>query len=49
MHTIKGFSGRDCILVMLFQLYDSRTWLFDGNLFFLGPYDLPQPSYWKKN
>ena len=31
MHTITGFSGRDCVLIILLQLHDSNAGLFKGN------------------
>ena len=39
MCTNVGSSGRDCVLIILFQLYGSKAQLF--------VYD-PQPPYWKK-
>ena len=48
MRTIIDSSGRECVLVILFQLDGSKPGLFKGNLFWVGQYD-PQPSYWKKN
>ena len=48
MPTIIGLFGRVCVLVILFQLYDSNAWLFESNLIWVGQYD-PQPSYWKIN
>ena len=49
MHTIIGSSGRDCVLIILFQLYGTRAGLFEGNLSWVGQYEHSQPSYWKKN
>ena len=49
MHTIIGSSGRDCVLVIVFQLDASKAGLFEGNLFWVGQYDLNQPSFRKKN
>ena len=49
MHTIIGSSGRDCVLIVLFQLYDTKTGLFEDNLFWVGLNDHPQPSYCKKS
>ena len=46
MRTIIGSSGRDCVLIILFQLYGSKAGLFEGNLFWVGQCELP---YWKKN
>ena len=39
MWTILGSSGSDCVLIILFQLYDSKAGLFEGNLFWMGHYD----------
>ena len=39
MRTIIGPSGRSCVFIILFQLYGSRTWTFEGNLFWVGQYD----------
>ena len=41
MRTIIGYSGRDCVLIILFQLYGSKTGPFQVNLFWLGKYDPP--------
>ena len=50
MCTCASSSGRDYVLIILFQLYDSKTGLFEGNLFWVGHNDpLPQCSYWEKN
>ena len=50
MRTIIGSSGRNCVLIILFQLYGSKAGLFEGNLFWVGQHDPPpQPSCWKKN
>ena len=50
MRTIIGSSGRDCILIILFQIYGSKAGLFEGNLFWVGQYaPPPQPLYWKEN
>ena len=38
MCTIIGSSGRDCILIILFQLYGCKTRLFEGNLFWIDQY-----------
>ena len=40
MHTIIGSSGRDCVLIILFQLYGSKARLFEYNLFWVGQYNL---------
>ena len=45
MLAIIGSSGRDCVLITSFSLYDPKI---GGNLFWVGQYD-PHPSYWKKN
>ena len=39
MRTIIGSSGRDCVLIILIQLYGSNARLFEGNLFRVGQYD----------
>ena len=31
MHTIMGFSGRDCVLIALCQCYGSKAGLFESN------------------
>ena len=36
-YTIIGSSGRDCVLIILFQLYGTKAEIFEDNLF------------WKKN
>ena len=41
MRTIIGSSRRDCALIILFQLYDPKGGLFEGNLFWVGQYDPP--------
>ena len=41
MHTIIGSSGRDCVLIILFQLYGSKGGLFESNSFWVGHYDHP--------
>ena len=45
MRTIIGSSGRYCVLIILFQLYINKPGLFEDNLFWVGQYDHPQPSY----
>ena len=40
MRIILGSSGSDCVLVILFELYGFQVGLFQGNLFWLGQYDL---------
>ena len=53
MGTIIG-SGRKCVLVILFQLYDCRVGLFQGDLFWgmggggEGVSMTPKLSYWNK-
>ena len=42
-----GSSGRDCVLIILFQLYGSKAQLFAGDLCWMGQYE-PQSPYWKK-
>ena len=39
MRTIIGSSGRDSVLVILFQLYRSKAGFFNDNLFWVGQYD----------
>ena len=36
MHTIVGSSGRNFVLIILFQLQGSKTGLFESNLFWVG-------------
>ena len=31
MHTIIGSSARDCVLIILLELYDPKVGLFEGN------------------
>ena len=33
MRTIIDSSGKDCVLIILLQLYDTNAGLFEGNLF----------------
>ena len=49
MRTIIGSSGRDCVFIILFQLYGPKAGLFESDLFWVGQYDPPQHSQWKKN
>ena len=48
MHTIIGSSGRDHVLIILFQLYGPKAGLFKSNLFSVGQCDsLPhQKNCW---
>ena len=39
--TIICSSGRDCVLIILFQLEDSKADLFEGDLLRVGQYDPP--------
>ena len=39
MCTVIGSSGRDCVLIILFQLYGTKAGFFEGNLFWVGQYD----------
>ena len=39
MHSITGSSGRNCVLIIFFQLYGSNAGFFEGNIFWLGQYD----------
>ena len=41
MHKNIDSSGRNCVLVALFQFYCSKAGLFKGNLFWMGQYDPP--------
>ena len=41
MHTITGSSGREYVLIILFQLYGSEAGVFEDNLFWVGQYDPP--------
>ena len=43
MYTIIGSSGRDCVLIILFQLYVFKAGLFEGNSFWVDQHD-PHPS-----
>ena len=43
MRTIIGSSGRDCGLIISFQLYGSKAAFFESNLFWVGQYD-PSPK-----
>ena len=49
MYTIIGSSGKDCVLIILFQLYGSKASFLKA----ISPgwvnMTPPQPSYWKKN
>ena len=48
MGTIIG-SGRDCVLIILFQLYGCKVGLFQGDLFWGGGVSMtPKLSYWNK-
>ena len=39
MCIIIGSSERDCVLIILFQLYDNKGRLFEGNLFWVSQHD----------
>ena len=41
MHNCKFF-WRNCVLIILFQIYESKAGLFDGSLFWVSQYD-PYP------
>ena len=41
MCTIIGSVGRDCVLIIFFQLYGSNAGTFEGNLFRVGQYNPP--------
>ena len=36
IHTIIHYSGKHCVLIILFQLYGSKAGLSDSNLFWVG-------------
>ena len=36
MTTVKGSSGRDCVLIIMFELYGSKSAFFKSNLFWVG-------------
>ena len=38
MCIIVGSSGRNCVLIIFFQLYGSKTGLFESNLVWVGQY-----------
>ena len=40
MRTIIGYCGRDCVFIILFQLYVFKAGPFQVNLFWMGKYDL---------
>ena len=44
IHTILGSSRRDCVLIILFQLYDSKSGPFEGNLFWVSVWHSPPPT-----
>ena len=48
MHTIIGSPGRDCVLIIFFQLYGSRAGHFEGKLFWVGQYDSPNHHIGRK-
>ena len=39
MCTIIGSSGRDCVLIILFELYGPKVGLFEGNFLWVGQYN----------
>ena len=43
MHAVIGPSEGDCVLIILFQLYGSKTWLFYSG------WASMTPQLWKKN
>ena len=45
MRTIIGYSGRDCALIILCQLYGFKAGLFQVNLFWMGKYDPSHPTF----
>ena len=42
MRTNMGSPRKDCVLIILFQLYGYKAGLIESNLFWVGQYD-PQP------
>ena len=44
MRTNIGSSRSGCVLITLFQLYDSNAGLSEGNVFWVGQYDPPPPT-----
>ena len=45
MRTFIGYSGRDCVFIVLFQLCGSNAELFQVNLFWMGKYDPLRPTF----
>ena len=45
MRAIIGYSGRDCVFIILFQLWGSKTGLFQVNLFWMDKYDSIHPTF----
>ena len=41
MRTIIGSSGRECVLIVLFQPYGSKAGIFENNLLWVGQCDPP--------
>ena len=45
MWSIIGSSGWEFVLIILFQLYGSKAGLFENDLFWVGQYDSPPPTF----
>ena len=45
MRLITGSSGRECVLIVLFLLYCFKVGIFEGNLFWVGKYEPPYPTF----
>ena len=46
MRAIIGPSEGDCVLIILFQLYGSKTWLFDSGWASMTPPPTLEEEYW---
>ena len=44
MRAIIGYSGRGCVLIIVFELCGSKAGLFQVNLFWMGKYDPLRPT-----
>ena len=45
MRVIIGYSGRGCVLIIVFELCGSKARLFQVNLFWMGKYDPLRPTF----
>ena len=45
MRAIIGYSGRGCVLIIVFELCGSKAGLFQVNLFWMGKYDPLRPTF----